>query len=186
MMISIAIPALNIAIKQLDWQLANETLKALCGHTVRLHIKPPEMIFDVTFTPEYPVIHTKLDGQPDCTITLSPSDALKMSLDQKAHISFNGDIHVATHFKNLLKQSSLSIESLCSQWLPEHMVYPSRRILRYIQSTIQQVKTSLEDQCSHYIIVELQHCPSQKEINRFDLQVQQLRERLDRIEAMIQ
>ena len=98
-MISIAIPTLNIAIKQLDWQLANETLKALCGHTVRLHIKPPEMIFDVTFTPEHPVIHTKLDDQPDCTITLSPSDALKMSLDQKAHISFNGDIHIATHFK---------------------------------------------------------------------------------------
>ena len=118
-MISIAIPTLNIAIKQLDWQLANETLKALCGHTVRLHIKPPEMIFDVTFTPEHPVIHTKLDDQPDCTITLSPSDAPQMSLDQKAHISFNGDIHIATHFKNLLKQSSLSIESLCSQWLPE-------------------------------------------------------------------
>ena len=34
-----------------------------------LHIKPPEMIFDVTFTPEHPVIHTKLDDQPDCTIT---------------------------------------------------------------------------------------------------------------------
>ena len=82
-MISIAIPTLNIAIKQLDWQLANETLKALCGHTVRLHIKPPEMIFDVTFTPEHPVIHTKLDDQPDCTITLSPSDALKIVLTKK-------------------------------------------------------------------------------------------------------
>lgn len=177
--------ALNLMIQQLDWLPAQETLIELKNHTINIKLTDIHFNCYVTFSEQHPIIANKVIDEPDCIITMKTSEALKLALGQSAKLSFSGDIHVVTMFKNLVKQASFSMDVLLQRWLPEPMVFPAQRLVSALDHMLSQTKANLEEQFSHFIVNEMNYTPSAQALKNFSDKVITLRERIDRIEALI-
>lgn len=118
--------------------------------------------------------------QPDLSITATPKALIALALhDDKTQLKMDGDVILAQLLQQCFHYSDIDWDSA----LGNSFSYPILAGLRQTKNKIQQIHQRLKNKTTDYFQEEIELVPFSSEINTFCHEVDELKLRMDRLEA---
>ncbi len=171
----------------LDSEVAR-LLEPLSGCTVAVEVKGLPIGLNMSFSKESIIFHQSFEQEPSVRVQGSVFSLLGM-MNRKAGIAgsvnVTGDIHVAEDFAKLFKELDIDWEEQLSKIMGD---VPGRMLgncLRSMGDWMKQSLSTVQQNTAEFLQEELRYTPPQEEMNDFYIDVDNLRDGVERIEARI-
>ena len=132
------------------------------------------------------------EGEPDTTIKGLPSALLKLSLQAdtaplmlSGEIEIVGDVRLGREFKKCLANLNIDWEEHVAGLIGDVPANLAFNVINQVSSWVKQTASSLTADVSEYLQEESRDVVSDAEINSFNTKVDQLRNDVDRVAALI-
>lgn len=124
------------------------------------------------------------EKKPDLSISATPQALLTMILkDDKTGLKMEGDAVLAQTLQQCFNYADLDWKKLFSDKLGESFGYPVFTLLRKSYEKIRQIHQRGKTQITDYLQEDMDYLPLPSEVDAFCEEVDELRLRVDRLEA---
>ncbi len=190
----LACSALEAAINQylaLDYNSA-EKLKKLSNKTILLNIKPLELFF--CFDETKIKIKSKHDlNKVDATIAGYPAAFIQLHFSStenapnlfKQDLSINGDLEFGQNVRDLFQTIDIDWQEHLSQLTGDIIAHECANVFKRSINFMNDVSQSMQQNLTEYLQEETKHLPCSEEIEDFFDDVDNLKLRLDRLQAKL-
>lgn len=186
-----ALMLIEIAIKKLvraDLAAASR-LQKIQGNVLCVELTSPALVFYVTAVIDG-VEFSFQEQESDCTLRGSWVDFLEIAEDPKrlfgAKVSIVGDHYWVIELKSILSNLDVDWEGLLAKYLGDIPAYQVGQCFRSAKSYTAHTSSLLSQDLSDYLHEELRILPTKPELDHFYQSVDELRLRVDRLQARLQ
>lgn len=143
------------------------------------------------FTQNKILITNQYDGSADAVLSGSVFDFARLGMNQDTatvfatDIKMTGDTEVIQAFKNLFSQLNIDWEDQLSKITGDVIAYQIGSAMRLLNDWAKQSSKTLQVNLTEYLQEEARLLPTAIELNDFFIEVDQLRNDVERIEARI-
>lgn len=194
-MLAFALPAVEKVLHHF-LKLDPETktrLAALDKKVILLQLEPITMRIYWLFTPDSIFLVNKYEGPIDVTLKGSALDFLRFSAnmnDKQAiftgSITTTGNIDTAQNFKELFANLEIDWEEQLSHVTGDVVAHQIGNVFRSIKNWAQQSSSSLQRDITEYVQEEARWLPPREELQHFFVDVDNLRDDVERLELRIE
>ena len=138
------------------------------------------------------LVKTECDGEPDTTIKGMPSALLKLSMQAdtaplmlSGEIEIIGDVRLGREFKKNLSNLNIDWEEHLSTMVGDVAANLAFNAFKQLSSWTKKTGSSLKDDVSEYLQEESRDVVSGAELSGFTSKVDQLRDDVERLAALI-
>lgn len=182
---------IEVAIKKLvrTDPVASARLRALQGKVLALELSSPPLKLFVLPVPEG--LEFSFDEHPaDCTLKGAWVDFLEIAEDEHrlfgSGVEIHGDMQLARELKAILVELDIDWEGLLGNRIGELPAHQLAFFFRSIKRYAEHTSTLLADDLSDYLHEELRVAPSRPELQQFYQGVDELRLKVDRLQARLE
>lgn len=169
-----------------------QNLAALKGKVLCVDVLGLNKQYYVFPEDERVLLKTEYEGEPDTTIKGMPSALLKLSMQAdtaplmlSGEIEIIGDVRLGREFKKCLSNLNIDWEEHLSTLVGDVAANLAFNVFKQFSSWTKKTSSSLKDDVSEYLQEESRDVVSGAELNSFTSRVDQLRDDVDRIAAII-
>ena len=169
-----------------------ESLAALKGKIICVDVLGLNKQYYIFPDDERVVIQPTCETEPDTTIKGLPSALLKLSLLSdtaplmlSGEIEIIGDVRTGREFKKRLSNLNIDWEEHLSTTIGDVPANLAFNVINKISSWTKKTVSSLKEDTSEYLQEESRDVVSGAELNSFNAKVDQLRDDVDRLAALI-
>ncbi len=191
-----ALHALQNAINALiqDDPDARDTLPMLAGHVLEINLTPMAFQCFMEWTTHDVRCHAIMDQPADLCITGSPWAFMRLcrrsshpaSADAHDNIDFQGDLEFGQAVQKFFNQLHIDWEGHLATLTGDLVAYQIGSMVRQGQALSETLQHTLQENLADYIHEEKRLAPSREELNDFFNDVDELRLRVERLNANIQ
>lgn len=190
---NLALHTLNSAINhylQLD-PLSKQRLQKLEGKNLRLIIKPLTLFF--LFQNQQIKLVDQFEGHIDATIEGYPLAFIQLHLSSqenapklfKQKLTISGDLEFGQQVQTLFKDLDIDWEEHLSKLTGDVIAHEMSNIFKRSTNFASKLAQSMQDNLKDYLHHETRSLPCQEEINDFFEDIDNLRLRVDRLQANV-
>lgn len=167
-------------------------LKSLSGKTLKLNIKPIELFFcfketqiEIKTKFESSKIDATLAGYPAAFIQLHFSSSENAPNLFKQELTISGDIEFGQNVRDLFQTIDIDWEEHLSQLTGDIVAHECANVFKRSVNFVNDVSKSMQQSLTEYLQEETKHLPTREEIEDFFDDVDNLKLRLDRLQAKL-
>lgn len=182
---------LELAIKQLvrTDPVARRRLQGLQGKVIAVVLSSPSVTFYLLPVADG-VEFSFSDHQADCTLAGSWIDFLEVAEDEhrlfSSKIVVQGDHQLAAELKSILTQLDIDWEGLMASHIGDLPAHQLAKLFTSSRNYAEKTSSLLFEDLSDYLHEELRIAPAKPELQQFYSAVDELRLRVDRLQARTQ
>jgi len=165
-------------------------LKNLSGKVLKLNIKPLEIFFcfeetQIKIKPELgsSEVNTTIEGYPLAFIQLHFSSTENAPNLFKQELTINGDIDFGQKARDLFQTIDIDWEEHLSHLTGDIIAHQCANLFKRTVSFTNDISQSMQQNLTEYLQEETKHLPAREEIEDFFDDVDNLKLRLDRLQA---
>lgn len=137
-------------------------------------------------------ITRECDRVPDAIVRGTPIALIKMGIGQRFggsarsdDIEIIGDAEFVHQINTLMKKFRIDWEEILAQILGDRVAQPVGSCVRTATDTAKRSAQSMQENITEYLQEEIRLLPSREAVNDFMMDVDELRDRVERLEAFI-
>lgn len=179
--------AINLALMQME-QLPE--LDSLENKTLAVHIEPINFVVYITLHDRAIRLTRDCSEEPVTTVRGYPSSFISYLINKEKQlpkaIKVEGDINALMQLNKIIQNFDLDWEEILSKFIGDPATHIVSKNLKQFKNWLQDSTQSVKHNTSEYLVDEIKVTPSAFELNEFNQSVDELRDRVARLEKHIE
>ncbi len=166
-----------------------QSLSSINGKVIRVDVTSPAIKFHLIVVDNSIDVEGSFDAEPDTTISGSARDLMSLRTSNDAlytgAVKIEGDAGVGEGLRSILSNIDIDIEEVVAPLTGDTIAHQIGRIGKSFNAWFAETGTSIKRNSSEYLQEEAQILAPNSEVNRFCNEVDELREKSDRLDARV-
>lgn len=166
-----------------------QSLSSIDGKVIRVAVNSPALIFHLIVVDGTVDVEGSFDAEPDTTISGSASDLASLRSKNDAlytgDVKISGDTGVAEQLRSIISNIDIDIEEVVAPLTGDTIAHQIGRVGSSLNAWLSDTGASMKRNSSEYLQEEAQILAPNSEVNRFTNEVDECREKADRLEARL-
>lgn len=170
-----------------------DRLAGLGGKVIAVQLSIPALSLYLLPNSEGLQIQSVYEGTADVTLSGGPSDFIRLLTSREKNdalfgngVGVSGDSGLATRLQQILADTHIDWEGMLGDLIGDLPAHQASNLLRWKFDSYRRTGSSFIHNLEEYLTEEARMLPTAPEVNGFLQDVDQLRERLDRLSARVQ
>jgi len=166
-----------------------QSLSSIDGKVIRVNVSSPALVFHLIVVDNMVDVEGSFDAEPDTTISGTASDLLSLRTKNDAlytgAVKISGDTSIGEQLRSIVSNIDIDIEDVIAPVTGDTIAHQIGRVGSSLNAWFSESRTSLKRNTSEYLQEEAEILAPNSEINRFCAEIDELREKADRLDARI-
>ena len=162
----------------------------LAGKLIQLHFSGIDLAVYFLVHPQRVEILEHFEAQPDAVISGAPFSMLALATGRKtifeSDVTISGDTETAQQFSRALERIDIDWEEHLSRLTGDTVAHHVGRSVRGLRAWTERTRSTLHQNTADYLRDETSHLPHDWELQEFTDQVDDLRDRVERLAVKIE
>lgn len=166
-----------------------QSLTSVNGKVIRVNVSSPALVFHLIVVDEAVDVEGGFDAEPDTTISGSASDLLSLRSNNDAlhtgAVKISGDMAVGERLRTIISNVDIDIEDLVAPITGDILAHQIGRVGASMSSWLSETGSGMKRNSAEYLQEEAELLAPNSEVKRFCTEVDNLREKADRLDARL-
>jgi len=166
-----------------------QSLSSINGKVIRVEVSLPALVLHLIVVDGSVNVEGGFDAEPDTTITGSASDLVSLRSRNDAlytgAVKIAGDTAVGEQLRSIIANIDIDVEEVVAPLTGDTIAHQIGRVSASLSGWLSDTGASLKRNSGEYLQEEAQILAPNSEVIRFTNEVDELREKADRLEARI-
>jgi len=176
------------SVLRLDPHLAN-SLENINGKVIRVDVTTPALSFHLIVVDKNVEVEGAFDAEPDTTITGSAADLLSLRSKSDAlytgAVKIEGELHTAEQLRTIIGQLDIELEDIVAPITGDAIAAQLGKFGQQLSSWFADSGNSFKQNTSEYFQEEAKVTAPNSEVERFCVEVGEVRQQCDRLSARL-
>ncbi len=166
-----------------------QSLSSIDGKVIRVKATSPAMVFHLIVVDNSIDVEGSFDAEPDATISGRVSDLMSLRSGNDAlytgAVKLEGDMGIGEELRRIISNIDIDIEEVIAPLTGDTLAHQIGRVGTSLSAWVSETGDSLKRNSSEYLQEEAEILAPNSEVNRFCVEVDELREKADRLLARV-
>jgi len=166
-----------------------QSLSSIDGKVIRVEVSSPVLVFHLIVVDNRVDVEGSFDAVPDTTISGSANDLLSLRSKNDAlytgAVKISGDMAVGEQLRLIIANIDIDFEDVIAPLTGDTIAHQAGRVGSSLGAWFSETGVALKRNTSEYLQEEAEFLAPNSEVNRFCSEVDELREKADRLDARV-
>lgn len=166
-----------------------KSLSSIDGKVIRVEVSSPSMVLHLIIVDNTIDVEGSFDAEPDVTISGRASDLMSLRIGNDAlysgAVKLDGDTAVGEQLRSIISNIDIDIEDVVAPLTGDTLARQIGRAGSSLGAWLGETGASINRNTSEYLQEEAQILAPNSEVIRYSTEVDELREKADRLDARV-